>query len=377
MAGHHGVAAPVVPLGFLEGAAPCAGGYVIHGINEALQPGAQKTPCLVIGGGDILRTDAAHLGQHYCSISRKDAPRNFWSRLKEKWAGQKPPGQEFAERFMGYSPIAPFIVDKAGHSNVGAVAYVSCGVPFGLPPEKSAAIRAAFESADFIYLRDASSRDKLKTIGVARDIEVAPDLIVTLSDFFDKDQERAKGLGLLAQYGVAPSKEIICFQSIPQRKSRAEEMLRQLLALKKKTGAQIVLLPIGYCHGDDVFLKQLAEKSGGALIYAGIHSIYGIISVIAASRLFIGTSLHGNITAFSFGIPHLFGPIAIDKVAGFLEVAGLDADFKLTSWSDLENKHAMIGRLPPDFFALKAEAAKQKVHGTFSKLAKILEDSNH
>lgn len=375
MADYHGVAAPVVPLGFLEGAAPCAGGYDIHGINEALQPGAQNISCLVIGGGDILRTDADNLGQHYCSISRKDAPRNFWSRLKGKWAGQKP-GQEFAERFMGYSPIAPFILDKAGHPNVGAVAYVSCGVPFRLPPEKSDALRAAFESADFIYLRDASSRDKLKTIGVTRDIEVAPDLIVTLSDFFDKDQERLKGLELLAGYGVDPSKEIICFQSIHQRKSHVGEMLRQLLALKKKTGAQIVLLPIGYCHGDDVFLEQLAKKSGGALIYAGIHSIYGIISVIAASRLFIGTSLHGNITAFSFGIPHLFGPIGVDKVAGFLEVAGLDADFKLASWSDLENKHAMIRRLPPDFFALKAGAAKQKVHGTFGKLAKILKDSN-
>jgi hypothetical protein len=145
--------------------------------------------------------------------------------------------------------------------------------------------------------------------------------------------------------------------------------------LKAKTGRQIALLPIGYCHGDDVFLKQLAKKSGGAFTYVGIYSVHGIISVIAASSFFIGTSMHGNITAFTFGIPHLFGPLAVDKAEGFLEVCGLNADFKLKSWSDLGNEYDRVACLPPDFFTLKAQVAKQKVHLTFGKIAQILKTS--
>jgi len=152
-------------------------------------------------------------------------------------------------------------------------------------------------------------------------------------------------------------------------------LLQQLTTLKNKTGAEIVLLPIGYCHGDDIFLQKLAERSGGSLTYIAAHSIYAIISVLAACKLFVGTSMHGNITAFSFGIPHLFGPIAVDKAEGFLDVVGLGADFKLESWSQLADKQAMVMRLPQDYFASRAEAAKKAVYATFGKIVAILKDS--
>jgi polysaccharide pyruvyl transferase WcaK-like protein len=273
---------------------------------------------------------------------------------------------------MRYSSVAPFILDAADCPHVGPILYCSSGVPFHFPPEKTSAIRAAFESAAFVYVRDFQSRAKLQAAGVSRRVEVAPDLIVTLGDFFNRDAERSRGLTLLAGHGVDTTKDIICFQSSPQSPDDVPELLQQLAALKEKTGAEIVLVPIGHCHGDDVFLRQLAEKSGGALTYIAVHSIFEIISVIAASRLFIGTSMHGNITAFSFGIPHLFGPIAVDKAEGFLEISGLGNDFKLRSWSQLAGKEAMVMRLPQNHFADKAATAKKAVHATLKKMLKIL-----
>jgi hypothetical protein len=377
MAERHGVGSALVPLGILEGAAPCAGGYAIRSIGQALQPDAQKISCLIIGGGDLLRTDVNTVGSHYSSIFDQSSVAGFWSGLKQKWLGKKHRVNRFVDQFMGYSPIAPFILDKANHPQVGAIIYCSSGVPFRFGPEKSAAIRAAFESAAFVYLRDAQSEAKLREIGVTCDLEVAPDLIVALSDFWNRHEERRKGLQLLAARGVDTTKEIICCQSQPQNEKQTEELLQQLSALKERTGSQIVLLPIGYCHGDDAFLERLAKKSGGAFFYAGIHCIHGIISAIAASSFFIGTSMHGNITAFSFGIPHLFGPLVVDKAEGFLEVCGLNAGFKLKSWSDLGSEYDRVARQPPEFFAAKAEAAKQKVHLTFGKIAKILNAAPH
>ena len=370
----HGITTPIIPLSFMRGTAPYAAGYLVHGINEQIQ--SSSLSHLVIGGGDVLRTDVDTVAAHYGSTYEKYLGQNFWSRMKQCWLGRRHRRYlktEFVKKYMSYSPIAPFILDAGDCPQVGSILYCSCGAPFPFPPEKASTIRAAFESAAFVYVRDFQSKHKLQAAGVSRQIEVAPDLIVTLGDFFNRDVERRKGLALLAGYGVDTTKDVLCFQSSPQSSIAARELLQQLIALKKKTGAEIVLLPIGPCHGDDVFLRQLAEKSSGALTYIAVNSIYEIISVIAASRLFIGTSMHGNITAFSFGIPHLFGPIAVDKAEGFLEIAGLGGDFKLGSWSQLADKEAMVIRLPQDYFADKAAIAKKAVNATFEKMVKILQ----
>lgn len=377
MAEKHGIVSAIVPLSFFRGPAPCDSGYVVQGINEAVKSPEQSLSHLVIGGGDILRTDVNTVATHYYSIFEKRASNHFLFRMKETFLGRRHLRNEFIKQFMGYSPIAPFILDNANYSRVGSIVYCSCGVPFRFPPGKFRAIREAFEAAAFVYVRDFQSRDKLREVGVNRDIEVSPDLIVTLSDFFARDEERLKGVALLAGYGVDTTKDIICFQSCPQSQKKEDELLQQLTTLKKKTGAEIVLLPIGYCHGDDIFLQKLAERSGGSLTYIAVHSIYAMISVLAACKLFAGTSMHGNITAFSFGIPHLFGPIAVDKAEGFLDVVGLGADFKLESWSQLADKQAMVMRLPQAYFATRAEAAKKAVYATFGRIVEILKDSTN
>ena len=68
IAERHGVASTVIPLGILEGSAPCAGGYAIGSIGKALRPNGQNISCLVIGGGDVLRTDVPTLANHYSSF---------------------------------------------------------------------------------------------------------------------------------------------------------------------------------------------------------------------------------------------------------------------------------------------------------------------
>jgi hypothetical protein len=373
LAEKHGVAPAIVPLSFFPGPAPCAAGFDVRGINRVIKSRWRTLPHLVIGGGDVLRTDVATLANHYDSLFEKRARPQFWFRMKERRFGRQHLRNEFIRRFMGYSPIAPFILDPANHARVGAILYCSCGVPFRFPPSQFRAIRAAFEAAAFVYVRDSQSRDKLREAGVKWDIEVAPDLVVTLSDFFSKEEERLKGMALLASHGVDTAKPVICFQSCPQPPEQERELLQQLTALKGKLGAEIVLLPMGYCHGDDIFLQQLAARSSGSLTCINTHSIHAMISVIAVSKLFVGTSLHGNMSAFSFGIPHLFGPIAVDKVQGFLDIVGLGADFKLESWSQLADRQAVVMRFPPAHFITRAEAAKQAVHKTFRKMAKTLE----
>jgi hypothetical protein len=63
--------------------------------------------------------------------------------------------------------------------------------------------------------------------------------------------------------------------------------------------------------------------------------------LIARARAFVGTSLHGNITALSYAVPHLGLTESIPKLASFLE-----------TW-DLSEQQACV---PLDGFGAKLEA---------------------
>jgi hypothetical protein len=129
-----------------------------------------------------------------------------------------------------------------------------------------------------------------------------------------------------------------------------------------------VLLPLGYCHGDHEFLQSLSRRSNGALKYADTDSVFDMLSIIAAADVFAGTSLHGNITAFSFGIPHLFGPLPVAKAEGFLNVTQLPAELKLQSWRELNDKIDFALGLGPKFFGERAREAKATVKRVVDQL---------
>ena len=134
----------------------------------------------------------------------------------------------------------------------------------------------------------------------------------------------------------------------------------------------VVLLPIGFTHRDNEYLKNLALRSAGTLKYADVHSIMDIMAIIASSNVFVGTSLHGNITASSFGIPHVFGPLPVDKTDGFLSVVNLPAELKLSSWNEMNYKIDLALELGPQFFSERAREAKKKVYLVMDELFQVL-----
>jgi hypothetical protein len=224
------------------------------------------------------------------------------------------------------------------------------------------------DSACYIWLRDEQSTEKLRRAGVRQAVHVAPDLAVVLSDQFDRKELAARGREILSRLGINADLPVTCFQSQPYPDFSDDEIVSGLSEHKKRRGAEIVLLPLAYCHGDHEFLNRLAQRAEGSLKYCGVNSVFDMMAVIAACDLFIGTSLHGNITAFSFGIPHLFGPLPVTKVAGFLGIAKLPPELRLQSWRELNEKIDFTRSLGVDFFAARARDAKAAVYREVDQL---------
>ena len=353
---------------FLDGHAPGDAGYGITCIRELLDARAGFISSLIIGGGDILRTDTATLASHYKYIYRKRVGYPVLQWIGEKWLKKPTITERFLQRYMSYDAPGPFLLDNTTYPGIGSVYYCSCGAPLDFLPDEQGRVRDVIEQAAYVSVRDRQSRDKLVAAGVTREIHAVPDLIMTLSDYYDPATERTRGQGILRTFGVDTTRNILCFQCMPHAGEPLEEIVSQLSRYRQRSGAEIVLLPLGYCHADDRFLKRLCRASRGAFKYVGVRSIFDMLSVLAASDLFLGTSMHGNITALSFGIPHLFGPIRVDKAEGFLDMVGLSTDFKLASWAQFNDRADMIAALEPGFFAAKAALAKQAAHEAFDLL---------
>jgi len=359
---------------FLDGSAPQAAGFETTAMRSLFDPAMPPPNRMVIGGGDILRTDRNMVAEHYRRAHNNHYGRllrsigiiNFLPYLLFKHlplqAGHKFYSKRFKTRWMNHQGAGPFLIDPDDLPGNPLVCYLSCGVPHEFTAAERDTVSRTFNKADFIYLRDEQSREKLRRAGVTREMRVAPDLIVTLGDYFDHAAEAEKGRAILSQRGVDGARPVLCFQSNPYSKFPDDEIIKELKHYRQRTGSEVVLLPLGYCHGDHIFLKRLAKKSGGDFKYIGVHSIYDIISVIAACSIFVGTSLHGNITAFSFGIPHLYAPLLVDKAEGFLRVVNLPPELKMHSWSETNDKIEMALRLGGAFFSERAREAKLKVY---------------
>lgn len=369
---------------FLNGCAPHNAGFETIPLRNLFRPTTVSPTRLVIGGGDILRTDRDLVATHY-----QAAHRNYYARLRHSLglvnsfqylvrqtllpqSGSKFYAGRFRSRWMDYPGAGPFIIDPDDLPDGTMVCYLSCGVPHEFSATEADQVKRAFEKAQFVYSRDEQSAEKLRNVNVRREIRFAPDLTITLSDQFNQADEARRGREILSRLGVSVDRPVLCFQSQPYPGFREEEIVQQLQRYMERAHSDIVLLPTGYCHGDHKFLQSLLKESAGAFKYAAVDSVFDVIAIIAASDVFVGTSLHGNITASSFGIPHLFGPLPVAKIEGFLSVMNLPPELKLHSWAEMNDGIDVAIGLGRDFFAGRTREAKAKVYEVVEELLQNL-----
>jgi hypothetical protein len=343
-------------------------GVETESIRSLFQNGHAAPRTLVIGGGDILRTDWDLVARHYgrsSRLSQKHLRHAIGTGAALGYTLSKSThffAKRFRERWMDYPAAGPFLIHPRALVEQTNVAYVSCGVPHEFPSDQVDEVRETLEHASFVALRDEQSAEKLVAAGINCELRVAPDLIVTLSDQFDRSEVSVHARKILSWFGVREDLPILCFQSQPYPGFLETEILHELKRYKERRNVEIVALPLGYCHGDHEFLQSLARQSNGIVKYADVYSIFDMLAIIAASDLFVGTSLHGNITAFSFGIPHVFGPLPVAKAEGFLKITNLPVELKMRSWNELNDKVDCAVMLGRDFFLTKANEAKARVY---------------
>lgn len=171
------------------------------------------------------------------------------------------------------------------------------------------------KSADFISVRDRRTLSYLQGVG---DPQLFPDSAITMSHFCSRDSLRSScGKKILS---MAKGK-YVCVQAAPKKAGASAEVYAiELKKIKEKYQMDIVLCPIGYASGhDDIeFLRDVKKYSGGGFVIADDLNIWEIMYAISQSQCYIGTSLHGVITALSFSVPHIGLNPKVKKLDAFL-----------------------------------------------------------
>jgi len=231
---------------------------------------------------------------------------------------------EISRQIVGVRNDLPWLLCPSSFSSNVKVVYNSVGGVdiLRLSRKHKESLKSALSEARFISVRDSITKHNLDQLDIDNEICISPDSAIVMSRFFPKrlllSLVHDKTLSIIEEL----HKGYFCFQSnMYSVKGKEKVIADQLMKIAKEYGMGIVLLPIGIATGHE---DQIAAKKLKALIhnnYAAIvadnFGVYDIMALISCCKCFVGTSLHGAITAVSYDIPRVGLTAKVKKLAAF------------------------------------------------------------
>lgn len=306
--------APLIHVSPVGGAPPIAGG--VASIAPEQVPAALVG--VVVGGGHLIHAAPAALPAY------REPPDRALRAYPSLWLGA-------AERAL--ASRAPLVWNAPG-------------VPAAFAPRAAAVVAWATDFVDYLAVRDARSAGLLRLAGCAQDPAVVPDTALELPSLFPPARLArvyAEAFAVRDQPRRGPTLAIhanarYLHEEVPLVAARIDRICA-------RAGVQPILLALGACHGDDALARALAAHlATPALLVDRPRSLEELAACIACSVAYLGSSLHGFITACAYGVKGaLVARESGDggKFSGFLERFGLAA-WLLRDWGAAEERFAAL-----------------------------------
>lgn len=188
-------------------------------------------------------------------------------------------------------------------------------------------VAAALKQASWVSVRDHVTQAHLKAAGILA--HLCPDPAVMVKECFDEVIQEHRQQGEVADIlRTYPQGFIACqFSAEFGDDETLDQLARGLGRVCAQTGLGVVLFRAGAAPWHDQIepYKRLKQKlpENTVRIFNSLH-LWDICALIASSRTFCGSSLHGSIVAMTYGLPHagLMAPQHINrpgKVAAYME----------------------------------------------------------
>lgn len=181
-------------------------------------------------------------------------------------------------------------------------------------------IREACARLCYLSVRDEYSRIRLENMAGIKGVRKIPDMLWLLRKHYRPQRLQECLAQLKMEYGFLDGDYLVLQYGTSME---YQKLAIQVWEISKACELDVVLLTVNGCHEDQASAEKLWE------VCRQFHRIprqlqpEEILAVIAGARFFLGTSLHGNIAAMSYGVKNLcldMYPSHVSKVDGLFEM---------------------------------------------------------
>ncbi|OWW18842.1 hypothetical protein AYR66_03765 [Noviherbaspirillum denitrificans] len=293
------------------------GGHDVQAI-AGLAASWQDAPVHIVHvGGEILTCDAWEAG--VMTLPPAEA-----GEIMTRFVMHSAEAREWARKRVGMAGYAPYSVMRSMFPCATSVIYNAVG---GVELDRRdndfrGEVFDKLREADAVGVRDHLTEAHLRAAGIA--CSLMPDSAVMVAELFgDLIRGRADG-GEVAQARTAFPQGYLAVQfSVDFSDAAAVSTIgSQLDAVAGATGLGVVFFRAGAApwHDEIGCLERAARQmKRAARVFASLD-VWDICALIAASRGYAGSSLHGRIVATAFGLPRvsLVHDVRGSKVAAYV-----------------------------------------------------------
>lgn len=229
-----------------------------------------------------------------------------------------------SRKLVGVDMELPWIIPLSMFPSKTRIVYNSVGGVgvMGLSERQKKYLINSLNQSTFISVRDKITRRNLKNLEIKKPIHLFPDSVVVASQFFPPDElltlASDKALAIISKLHNG----FVCFQCAHHYvKGNTSAVAAELETMVRDCGLGLVLVPVGLAtgHEDHIALQKIGEQlSDTAYALIQDFNIYDIMALIAHSKCYVGTSLHGAITAISYSVARV-GYRRVKKLSSFMD----------------------------------------------------------
>jgi len=312
---------------------------------------------IIIAGGEVL-------GGRWLNILRYIS--EFWNRINSNKLLRRIVNRSgFIENYYYrfYKSSRPFILDHPFFSKA-AIAYNSVGALAAGGILNIKRYYKYFEQVGVLSVRDNYSLSNFSSVGLKA--RLIPDSALIMSDLFTEELQQLVS-DPVKEIGMSP----YVFVQLGHSKGPddLELFAGELETFSRKTGLRVVLCPIGLAmdHNDQKILSKLKSLIP-SFIYYDPQNIYEIMFLLAHSKMYLGTSLHGIITAQSFGVPSIAFTEKIPKLKYYIQTWLADPDNIVCGFTDFDKVNRRLAVYDSVLSAKKLEQQKQLVYRNLNEI---------